>query len=72
MYPYHAKLTLDFMCVLYQKKIESNNLLSSKKTNIKYKNLGEKVLSVKNYYSNNKKYKVFTLCSIRMKFKIKK
>lgn len=57
---------------LYQKKIESNNLLSSKKTNIKYKNLGEKVLSVKNYYSNNKKYKVFTLCSIRMKFKIKK
>ncbi|AAS42445.1 hypothetical protein BCE_3540 [Bacillus cereus ATCC 10987] len=24
MYPYHAKLTLDFMCVLYQKKIDDS------------------------------------------------
>ncbi|PGK35304.1 hypothetical protein CN907_20060 [Bacillus anthracis] len=26
MYPYHAKLTLDFMCILYQKKIDNSEI----------------------------------------------
>ena len=57
---------------LYQNNLKNKPTSKPNKKHLRYKNVGERFFSVKNYFSNNKKYKVFTILFIKIKFKLKR
>ena len=56
---------------LYQTNLKNNQFATPKKIKIKYKTLWEKIFSIKNYFLNNKQYKVLTVCFLKIRFKVK-
>lgn len=54
---------------LYLKEVKQSDFNAVVNTKIKYNNIAERIFSVKNQYSNNKKRKVLTFLNIKIKFK---